>query len=102
MMTIDPASGGIATPSCPRTIALPFLSGTEPTRICPLHGGLFATATAMAPSLGSGTGTLGPAAGASHLASGLPNANPSAMASPASNSVLGPIGNFFGALFGHH
>ncbi len=31
MATIDPQSGGLATPACPRAIALPFLIGTAPT-----------------------------------------------------------------------
>ncbi len=96
MVTIDPSSGGIATPACPRQAALPFLTGTEPTRTCPLHGGLFAAAAALAPSLGAGgTGAASSAAPAGASA-------PGASSSPAGNNVFGPIGSFFGSLFGHH
>lgn len=96
MVTIDPSTGGIATPACPRQAALPFLTGTEPTRTCPLHGGFFAAAAPLEPPLGaSGTPTSLSASGASGATA------PPASASPAGNSVLGPIGNFFGALFGH-
>jgi membrane peptidoglycan carboxypeptidase len=93
MVTIDPASGGIATPACPRQIALPFLTGTEPTRICPLHGGLFAAAASLAPTLGANSAAPSAAPSAP--------ATPAPLASPASNSVFGPLGNFFHSLFGH-
>jgi penicillin-binding protein 1B len=36
---IDPASGQLATPACPKTIAEVFLSGTQPVDSCDLHGG---------------------------------------------------------------
>jgi len=36
---IDPDSGQLATPSCPRTITEAFLPGTEPHERCQLHGG---------------------------------------------------------------
>ena len=36
---IDPESGMLATPWCPRTRAEVFVSGTEPTSVCPLHAG---------------------------------------------------------------
>lgn len=36
--TIDPESGGLGTPSCPRRVTLPFLDGTDPTAPCELHG----------------------------------------------------------------
>src|SRR5208283_302003 len=49
MATIDPASGGLATPACPRTMSLPFLIGSAPTQQCPLHsGGLLASMPAPA------------------------------------------------------
>jgi penicillin-binding protein 1B len=92
MVTIDPASGGIATPSCPRVASLPFLTGTQPTRICPLHGGLFA---ASSPPL---FGASAPNAAAS------PGGYPAPQPSPAvaTNNVFGALGNFFGSMFGHH
>src|SRR5216684_331589 len=46
MATIDPESGGLATSACPKQVPLPFLDGTQPTQICPLHGGIFASAPA--------------------------------------------------------
>ena len=48
MATIDPESGGLATPACPRQIPLPFLIGTAPTQMCPLHGGILASAACAA------------------------------------------------------
>jgi penicillin-binding protein 1B len=38
---IDPATGELATPSCPTSIVESFRRGREPTRFCPEHGGLF-------------------------------------------------------------
>ncbi len=38
-VTIDPQTGQLATPSCPTTRAEVFVSGTEPTQYCQLHGG---------------------------------------------------------------
>lgn len=90
MVNIDPASGGIATPSCPRQASLPFLEGTEPTQICPLHGGLFAAA---APA---------PTAPSAPLAAASPPGMPQSQSSPATNSVFGAVGSFFGSLFGKH
>ena len=36
---IDPQSGQLATPSCPKTENEYFVAGTEPTQYCQLHGG---------------------------------------------------------------
>jgi len=36
---IDPESGGLATPWCPQTRHEVYVAGTEPTQVCPLHGG---------------------------------------------------------------
>jgi membrane carboxypeptidase/penicillin-binding protein len=56
MAVVDPASGGLATTGCPRRIPLPFLSGTEPTHLCPLHRGAWtSTAGASAPETGAGS-----------------------------------------------
>jgi penicillin-binding protein 1B len=35
---IDPLSGGLATGLCPRILTEVFVAGTEPDRICYLHG----------------------------------------------------------------
>jgi penicillin-binding protein 1B len=100
MVTIDPASGGIATPSCSRSVALPFLSGTEPTQICPLHGGSFAGAVAGAITTAAGAVGLGPSGGPGATGSPIAGGAPSSSGT-ASNNVFGAVGNFFGALFGH-
>jgi penicillin-binding protein 1B len=36
---IDPESGMLATPFCPRTKSEIFVAGTEPSSVCPLHAG---------------------------------------------------------------
>jgi len=36
---IDPESGMLATPQCPKTISEVYISGTQPVTTCPLHGG---------------------------------------------------------------
>jgi membrane carboxypeptidase/penicillin-binding protein len=90
MATIDPTTGGLATPSCPRVATLPFLSGTEPTQTCRLHGGIYA---ASAPSSANAAAETTPN-------SGLPQPMPTP--APATNNILGAIGNFFGGLFGRH
>jgi penicillin-binding protein 1B len=89
MVTVDPTSGGIATPSCPRTVSLPYLSGTEPTQQCTLHGGMFAGLT-HSPVTTADSGAApdnGPA----------PAAQPGP---PAHNGFFGAVGNFFGSVFG--
>ncbi len=92
MATIDPTTGGLATPACPRVASLPFLSGTEPTQTCPLHGGMFASAAPAFVGGALGTPGLPGVAGAPP---------PSTASGTASNGVLGAVGNFFGSLFGH-
>jgi penicillin-binding protein 1B len=37
--TIDPQSGELATAKCPQTVTEYFVSGSEPTQVCALHGG---------------------------------------------------------------
>jgi penicillin-binding protein 1B len=94
MLSVDPASGGLATPGCPRVQMLPFLEGTEPTRLCPLHSG-------ESPSPGT-TMTSG-ASPDTEAAAGAESATPEATPSPgnATNDALGAVGKFFGSLFGH-
>jgi len=38
-VSIDPATGLLATPDCPETREEFYLTGSEPTRYCPKHGG---------------------------------------------------------------
>lgn len=89
MVTVDPASGGIATGSCPRTVSLPYLTGTEPTQQCTLHGGLFAGLTHPPVTTADSGGTT-PDNGTA------PTAQP---VRPAGNSFFGAVGNFFGSMF---
>jgi penicillin-binding protein 1B len=37
--SIDPRSGQLATPACPESVTEYFVSGSEPTQYCELHGG---------------------------------------------------------------
>jgi penicillin-binding protein 1B len=86
--TIDPQSGGRATPSCPRAIALPFLIGTAPTASCPLHGGLIA-------SIVHPTTATASSAPPAPVAPPEPGATPS----PASEGIVGAVSEFFGRIF---
>jgi penicillin-binding protein 1B len=61
--SIDPQSGQLATPSCPQTVQEYFISGSEPTQYCELHGGHLAQS--------------GPASWMAHLLGGGTNASPS-------------------------
>ncbi|HEV2171234.1 MAG TPA: PBP1A family penicillin-binding protein, partial [Candidatus Binatus sp.] len=88
MATIDPESGGLATSACPRQVALPFLIGTQPTQICPLHGGIFASAPVTSP--------VNPAMPTSP--SSMPP-QPVASASPSSSDVFSAVGKFFKGIF---
>jgi hypothetical protein len=90
MATIDPESGVLATPGCPKQIPLPFLLGTAPTQMCPLHGGILASVPAAVPV----TTTIPPAPGFTPPA-------PVAQASPSSSDVFGAVGKFFTGLFHH-
>ncbi len=87
LATIDPASGGLATPACPRTARLPFLIGSAPTQQCRLHGGLLASMPPAAPDITE------PAA--------MPSPQPNPLPSPTNSDVFGRIGSFFGSLFRH-
>ncbi len=89
MATIDPTTGGLATPSCPRVARLPFLSGTEPTQTCRLHSRLFAASTPPVPDSGE----------TQPDSSSVP-ASPAPI--PAANNVFAAIGSFFRGIFGQH
>ncbi len=94
MLSIDPASGGLATPACPRVQMMPFLEGTEPTRLCPLHSGASAS-----PGTTMASGTSPDTEAAAGAESATPEATPSPGA--ATNNAFGAVGKFFGSLFGH-
>ena len=91
MATIDPESGGLATPSCPKQISLPFLIGTEPTQMCTIHGGILAS---MPPP-------VAPAFGMTPPAPGFTPPSPVAQASPTTQDVFGAVGKFFKGIFSH-
>jgi penicillin-binding protein 1B len=94
MLSIDPASGGLATPACPRAQMLPFLEGTEPTRLCSLHSG---ESSSPATTMASGTSPD------TEASAGAESASPAATPNPgtATNNAFGAVGKFFGSLFGH-
>jgi len=100
MLSIDPASGGIATPACPRVQMMPFLEGTEPTRLCPLHSGLSAPAT-TADAGGGPEGSTDTEAAAGAPGSE-PSPGPATEPRAASNGVLGAVGNLIDSILGHH
>jgi penicillin-binding protein 1B len=91
MATIDPESGGLATSACPKPVALPFLDGTQPTQMCPLHGGMFAGVLPPLPGMPGSTPPPG----------GFTPPQPVAAASPASSDVFSAVGKFLGGLFSH-
>jgi penicillin-binding protein 1B len=94
--TIDPTTGGLATPTCPRAVRVPFLYDTAPTAYCTLHGGMApraATITAGA-SADITITTPGDAAGAT----GAPadqGAAPAAVPTPGGGLFAG-VGRLFG------
>ena len=88
MATIDPASGGVATSACPRTVKLPFLIGTAPTQQCALHGDLLASAPP-------------PTAPEVSFPAAMPSPEPKAVPSATNLDIFDRIGSFFGSLFSH-
>jgi membrane peptidoglycan carboxypeptidase len=92
MATIDPDSGGLATPRCPRRMTVPFLAGSEPRQLCRVHGGGWTS---------SGGPTSVAAAGEPAPGSGQPPSAPGAAPAAPSGGVFGAVGRFFGSFFGH-
>ena len=86
--TIDPASGGLATPACPRIVRLPFLIGSAPTQQCPLHGGLLASIPPAVPPEAS-------------VPAAMPSPEPNAAPSATNSDMFGKVGSFFRLLFSH-
>ncbi len=93
MATIDPDSGGLATPACPRRMTVPFLAGSQPRQLCRLHGGGGWTS--------SGAPTSVAAAGEPAPIPGQPPSAPGAAPAAPSGGVFGAVGRFFGSFFGH-
>ncbi|MBF6568913.1 MAG: transglycosylase domain-containing protein [Candidatus Binataceae bacterium] len=92
--TIDPATGGLATPACPKTARLPFLYDTQPTAYCALHsgGGMAGPITAGA----AGTTNSGTNANAAGVAN--PPGSPMAAPTP-EHGLFSGVAHLFG--FGH-
>ena len=61
-VNIDPLSGMLATPQCPKTTEAVYVSGSEPVTFCPLHGGKGASTTVSGWDVSS-TETVAPAQG---------------------------------------
>jgi len=91
MANIDPESGGLATPACPKQFPLPFLIGTAPTQMCPLHGGILASV----PPSGA------PVFGMTPTTPGSTSPAPVAQASPTTQDVFGAVGKFLKGIFSH-
>lgn len=68
---IDPLSGKLATPNCPKSHAEVFVAGTQPLEYCPLHGGTGKTMIA-------GWDTPDGDSSGQHAAGGAPAAPPAA------------------------
>ncbi len=91
MANIDPESGGLATPSCPKQFPLPFLIGTAPTQMCPLHGGVLAGLPAP----------VAPVFGMTPPPSGYTPPPPVAQSNPTTQDVFGAVGKFLKGIFSH-
>ena len=61
-VNIDPLSGMLATPQCPKTTEAVYVAGSEPVTFCPLHGGKGASTTVSGWDVSS-TETVAPAQG---------------------------------------
>ncbi len=88
--TIDPDSGDLATSQCPRRMTVPFLSGSEPTYPCRLHGG------------GWPSGVPAPIVAAVTSGSASPEPPVAPPATPPSRApdFFGAVGRLVGSLFG--
>lgn len=45
MVDVDPVTGGLASPACPKHEIQAFIAGTQPLEVCRVHGGTLASAT---------------------------------------------------------
>jgi penicillin-binding protein 1B len=97
--SIDPRSGQLATPSCPEVATEYFVSGSEPTQYCQLHGGQTAQAgqTWLGRLFGKGENPASPPAAApsAEQKPGEP-ASPSAEEAEKKKGLLGRIFGIFG------
>jgi penicillin-binding protein 1B len=97
--SIDPRSGQLATPACPETVTEYFVSGSEPTQYCELHGHLAQTPGTWLSHLFGKNGEPVPPA-ANSAAQPPAAANPAEQNSPAdAEKKKGFLGKVFG-IFG--
>jgi penicillin-binding protein 1B len=99
--SIDPQTGQLAGPSCPQTVSEYFVSGTEPTQMCELHGGHLAQGNWLSHLFGK-NGNPPPPAGVQQSAASNP-ANQAAASGettpPGPEKKKGLLGKVFG-IFG--
>jgi membrane carboxypeptidase/penicillin-binding protein len=91
--SIDPTTGGLATPQCPRSVRMPFLYDTQPRNYCWLHGGMAPGAGAIA-TAGAAANSLPEAPGAPGVGAANPAASPGATSTP--GGLFAGIGRLFG------
>lgn len=90
MARIDRETGGLATAACPSRVAVPFLPGTVPKHVCPLHGeDSYASVDDV--NWGGWRSTR-------RLAAGAENPKVDAARAPRAN-VFRKVGDFFGKIF---
>ncbi len=99
--SIDPQTGQLAGPSCPQTVSEYFVSGTEPTQMCELHGGHLAQGNWLSHLFGKNGNPPPPAAGQQSAASNPANqaAAPGETTPPEPEKKKGLLGKVFG-IFG--
>ena len=89
---IDPQSGELTTPSCPKTISEVFIAGTQPVEACHLHGGGRTQITSWEPADGEkGKPETAPVPGPIVVTAAKVKPNPSnAPAAKSSDAVIKP------------
>jgi len=98
---IDPQSGQLATANCPQTVTEYFVSGSEPTQLCELHGGHLAQGNWLSHLFGKNGNPSQPASGSPAAASNpanpadTPDATPPAEAEK-KKGFLGKVFGIFG------
>ncbi|MGB8542141.1 MAG: PBP1A family penicillin-binding protein [Candidatus Acidiferrales bacterium] len=100
-VSIDPQTGQLAGPSCPQSVNEYFVSGTEPTQMCELHGGHLAQGNWLSHLFGKNGNPAAPAAAQASGASNPANqaAAPGETSSPEPEKKKGLLGKVFG-IFG--
>jgi penicillin-binding protein 1B len=99
--SIDPQTGQLAGPSCPQTVSEYFVSGTEPTQVCELHGGHLAQGNWLSHLFGKNGNPPPPVAGQQSAASNPANQGAASgeTTPPEPEKKKGLLGKVFG-IFG--